>query len=281
MPAFPRSTETASSSTTPAAPRCTGRSIDAVESYYRDTNANLGGPFVTSKASDRILEEARSEAAAFLGASPAEIVFGANMTTLTMHASRILCRGLGPGDEILVTGLDHDANVAPWMLAAERPRRHDPPGRHRHRVVPRRRGRLRLQALGPDARGGVRLGLERRRHDQRRRPARRALPRGRRARPTSTPSTTRRTARSTSRRSGATSWCARPTSSSGRTSASSTGAPSCSSSTAPTRCGRRRTSRPTRGRRGRSTSRASPGRPPPSATCAGSGSTGSPPTSAT
>ena len=92
---------------------------DAVESYYRDSNANLGGPFVTSKASDRILDEARSEAAAFLGAaSGAEIVFGANMTTLTMHASRILCRSLGPGDEILVTGLDHDANVAPWMLAA-------------------------------------------------------------------------------------------------------------------------------------------------------------------
>jgi cysteine desulfurase family protein (TIGR01976 family) len=92
---------------------------DAVESYYRESNANLGGPFVTSKASDRILEEARAEAAAFLGAaSGSEIVFGANMTTVTMHASRILCRGLGPGDEILVTGLDHDANVAPWMLAA-------------------------------------------------------------------------------------------------------------------------------------------------------------------
>jgi cysteine desulfurase family protein (TIGR01976 family) len=91
---------------------------DAVADYYRDANANLGGPFATSVASDRMLDEARAEAAAFLGASPAEIVFGANMTTLTMHASRILCRGLGPGDEILVTGLDHDANVAPWMLAA-------------------------------------------------------------------------------------------------------------------------------------------------------------------
>src|SRR5205809_3734800 len=77
---------------------------DAVASYYRDSNANLGGPFATSKASDRILEEARSAAAAFLGAAAgSEIVFGANMTTLTMHASRILCRGLGPGDEILVT----------------------------------------------------------------------------------------------------------------------------------------------------------------------------------
>jgi cysteine desulfurase family protein (TIGR01976 family) len=92
---------------------------DAIEGYYRDMNANLGGPFPTSRASDAMLEDARAAAAEFLGAgSAAEIAFGANMTTLTMHASRILCRGLGPGDEILVTGLDHDANVAPWMLAA-------------------------------------------------------------------------------------------------------------------------------------------------------------------
>jgi cysteine desulfurase family protein (TIGR01976 family) len=92
---------------------------DAVEGYYRDMNANLGGPFSTSRATDAMLEDARAVAAEFLGAaSGSEIVFGANMTTLTMHASRILCRGLGPGDEILVTGLDHDANVAPWMLAA-------------------------------------------------------------------------------------------------------------------------------------------------------------------
>ncbi|MGN6380682.1 MAG: cysteine desulfurase-like protein, partial [Gaiellales bacterium] len=67
----------------------------------------------------QMLEAARVAAARFLGAgSPAEIIFGANMTTLTMHASRTLCRELGPGDEVLVTGLDHDANVAPWMLAA-------------------------------------------------------------------------------------------------------------------------------------------------------------------
>jgi cysteine desulfurase family protein (TIGR01976 family) len=92
---------------------------DAIEGYYRDMNANLGGPFSTSRATDAMLDDARAVAAEFLGAaSGAEIVFGANMTTLTMHASRILCRGLGPGDEILVTGLDHDANVAPWMLAA-------------------------------------------------------------------------------------------------------------------------------------------------------------------
>jgi cysteine desulfurase family protein (TIGR01976 family) len=66
-----------------------------------------------------MLADARATAARFLGAaSPDEIIFGANMTTLTMHASRTLLRDLGPGDEILLTGLDHDANVAPWMLAA-------------------------------------------------------------------------------------------------------------------------------------------------------------------
>ena len=93
--------------------------LEAMEGYLRDSNANLGGPFETSRASDAMLEDARAAAAELHGAgSPDEIVFGANMTTLTMHASRILCRELGPGDELLVTGLDHDANVAPWMLAA-------------------------------------------------------------------------------------------------------------------------------------------------------------------
>jgi cysteine desulfurase family protein (TIGR01976 family) len=92
---------------------------DAIAGYFRDSNANLGGPFATSVASDRVLADARDQAAAFLGAQADEIVFGANMTTLTMHASRTLFRELGPGDEVLVTGLDHDANVAPWLLAAE------------------------------------------------------------------------------------------------------------------------------------------------------------------
>ena len=92
---------------------------DAVAGYYRDANANLGGPFVTSVASGEILEDARAQTAEFLGAQAGEIVFGANMTTLTMHASRTLFRALRPGDEVLVTGLDHDANVAPWLLAAE------------------------------------------------------------------------------------------------------------------------------------------------------------------
>ena len=80
-----------------------GSVIDAVTEYYRHFNANLGGPFETSLASDRVLAAARGDVAALLGAEPAEIIFGANMTTLTFHVSRALRRGLGPGDEILLT----------------------------------------------------------------------------------------------------------------------------------------------------------------------------------
>jgi cysteine desulfurase family protein (TIGR01976 family) len=96
-----------------------GSVIDAVSEYYTRFNANLGGPFETSVESGRVLDEARRDMALMLGADPEEIVFGANMTTLTFHASRALTRDLGPGDEILVTRIDHDGNVAPWLLAAE------------------------------------------------------------------------------------------------------------------------------------------------------------------
>ena len=92
---------------------------EAVTGFYERANANLDGPFETSILAGDVLSDARAAGAWFLGAgSSDEIIFGANMTTLTMHASRILLRDLGPGDEVLVTGLDHDANVAPWMLAA-------------------------------------------------------------------------------------------------------------------------------------------------------------------
>jgi cysteine desulfurase family protein (TIGR01976 family) len=96
-----------------------GSVIDAVTEYYHRFNANLGGPFETSLESDRVLASARGDVATLLGADPAEIVFGANMTTLTFHVSRALTRGLRPGDEILLTRVDHDGNVAPWLLAAE------------------------------------------------------------------------------------------------------------------------------------------------------------------
>ena len=92
--------------------------IEAVSNYYLHTNANLGGPFETSQASDEVLSGARADLAAMLGCDAGEVVFGANMTTLTFHASRALTRELGESDEILVTRVDHDGNVAPWLLAA-------------------------------------------------------------------------------------------------------------------------------------------------------------------
>jgi cysteine desulfurase family protein (TIGR01976 family) len=96
--------------------------IDAVSSYYRTANANHGGPFETSRRSDAIVEAAHAAVADLLGAaSPGEIAFGQNMTSLTFHASRTIGAVLEPGDEIVVTGLDHEANVGPWAaLARER-----------------------------------------------------------------------------------------------------------------------------------------------------------------
>jgi cysteine desulfurase family protein (TIGR01976 family) len=96
--------------------------IDAVTDYYRETNANAGGPFQTSIRSDAIVEDAHAAAADLFGASgPDEITFGANMTSLTLHVSRSLGATMEPGDEIIVTGLDHEANVGPWRsIAADR-----------------------------------------------------------------------------------------------------------------------------------------------------------------
>ncbi len=93
--------------------------IDAMAGYLLRDNANHDGAFATSRRSDRMLYEAHRAMADMLGAaSPQEIVFGANMTTLTLHISRSLGRWLQPGDEIIVTRLDHDANIAPWLLLA-------------------------------------------------------------------------------------------------------------------------------------------------------------------
>ncbi len=94
--------------------------LDRMQDYLTRTNANHGGAFRTSRESDEMVQAAREAAADFLGAArPEEIIFGANMTTLTFHMSRCLSRRLGPGDEIVVTRLDHDANIAPWVLAAQ------------------------------------------------------------------------------------------------------------------------------------------------------------------
>jgi len=95
--------------------------IDAVSDYYLHHNANHGGAFATSVRSDALLHEAHAAMADFLGAaSPDEIVFGPNMTTLTFSISRAIGRTLQPGDEIVVTHLDHDANIAPWLALEER-----------------------------------------------------------------------------------------------------------------------------------------------------------------
>ena len=95
--------------------------IDAMVSYLREANANTGGVFVTSQRTDQVIAAARSAMADFLhAASPNEIVFGPNMTTLTFAFSRAIGKALRPGDEIVVTTLDHDANVAPWLTLQER-----------------------------------------------------------------------------------------------------------------------------------------------------------------
>ncbi len=95
-------------------------SLQRISHYLQYTNANHGGEFHTSRASDATVAEARQAMADFLNAvRPEEIVFGPNMTTLTLSISRSLGRTLQPGDEIVVTRLDHDANIAPWLLVAE------------------------------------------------------------------------------------------------------------------------------------------------------------------
>lgn len=96
------------------------RVVERISNYLTTTNANAGGAFATSRASDAVVEEARLAVARFLGASrPEEIIFGPNMTTLTFNLSRALGRRLLPGDEIIVTHLDHDANISPWLHIAE------------------------------------------------------------------------------------------------------------------------------------------------------------------
>ncbi len=93
--------------------------IEAVSRYYRESNANHDGPFLTSQRSDAVLEDAHVALADLLNAAdPSEIKFGANMTTLTMHVARSIAASLQPGDEIVVTSLDHEANVGPWRSAA-------------------------------------------------------------------------------------------------------------------------------------------------------------------
>jgi len=88
--------------------------VEAMNDYLYHHNANTHWAYPTSEETDAIIDSARKALADFLNASPTEIAFGANMTTLTFHLARALSRGYGPDDEIVVTELDHHANIAPW-----------------------------------------------------------------------------------------------------------------------------------------------------------------------
>ena len=95
------------------------RVIDAISNYLRRENANTGGAYATSRHTDAMIAEARGAMADFLHCGADEVVFGQNMTTLTYAMSRAIGRELRPGDEIVVTRLDHDANVSPWLQMAD------------------------------------------------------------------------------------------------------------------------------------------------------------------
>ena len=96
------------------------RVIDAMSDYLRRSNANVHGAYATSRRTDEVIDDARRSTADLLGCDADEIVFGPNMTTLAFSVSRAIGLDLQPGDEIVVTKLDHDANVAPWRALEER-----------------------------------------------------------------------------------------------------------------------------------------------------------------
>jgi cysteine desulfurase family protein (TIGR01976 family) len=96
------------------------RVIDAISDYLKRSNANTNGAYATSQRTNETIAGARSAMADFFGCDPDEIVFGFNMTSLTFAMSRAIGRELGPGDEIVLTLLDHDANFSPWQALEER-----------------------------------------------------------------------------------------------------------------------------------------------------------------
>ena len=94
--------------------------MGAVQNYFLQSNANTCGAFETSRRNDQIIDLARAAMADFFHCEKDEVIFGQNMTTITFALSRAIARELKPGDEIVVTTLDHDANVAPWRALEER-----------------------------------------------------------------------------------------------------------------------------------------------------------------
>src|SRR5438445_11009983 len=96
------------------------RVIDAITNYLAHDNANSGGAYANSRRTDAMIAGARTAMADFFNCAPDEVIFGQNMTALTFALSRALGRQFGPGNEILVTHLDHDANISPWRALEER-----------------------------------------------------------------------------------------------------------------------------------------------------------------
>jgi cysteine desulfurase family protein (TIGR01976 family) len=115
---FPALASGVASLDAPGGTQCPQSVIDAIAAYLRDSNANLGGAFAASRSSDELVERAHAVAASFLGCRSEETIFGQNMTTLNFALTRALGRTLEAGDEILVTRLDHDGNIAPWLELA-------------------------------------------------------------------------------------------------------------------------------------------------------------------
>ena len=104
----------------PAGTQVPQRVIDAISDYYKTSNANTHGQFASSHETDQMIQEVRNKLAVFLGAESADCIsFGQNMTTLNYSLSRAIGRVLQPGDEILITQLDHEANRGPWLALRE------------------------------------------------------------------------------------------------------------------------------------------------------------------
>src|SRR5258708_7093894 len=104
----------------PAGTQVPKQVIDAVQNYFLTANANTCGAFATSRANDAIIAASRAAMSDFFHCDPYEVVFGQNMTTITFALARAIGRDLTAGDEIVVTTLDHDANVAPWRALEEK-----------------------------------------------------------------------------------------------------------------------------------------------------------------
>jgi cysteine desulfurase family protein (TIGR01976 family) len=103
----------------PGGTQCPDEVIDAISQYLRESNANVGAPYETSRVTDALVAAAHERAGAFLGCDAGEVAFGQSMTSLNFLLTRALARELEAGDEVLVTRLDHDANVAPWLALAD------------------------------------------------------------------------------------------------------------------------------------------------------------------